>query len=264
MVARPLQLKTLAAWVLVLVIVTCESNAAPSPYRRLAKEGPVPEPSLSPTPYTLVRRKHNNTDPEAVKISPTPTSRSRLNYLESCFPSVSTVELRSGNHIHMSELKIGDVVRVSPTEFSEVFTFSHRTDDAFTRFVSISLSTTNVSLLVSPGHFVYRSDGALVTADALTAGEYLIRADGTYAVIKSISETLETGLYNPQTLQGDIVVDEILFSTYTRAIDPTIAGNLLVIPKFWYQVFGVDPLMGLLNSGNPKFREVVASVFGRE
>ena len=39
----------------------------------------------------------------------------------------------------------------------------------------------------------------------------------------SVGREVATGLYNPHTMTGDIVVDGIQTSTYTAAIAPTLA-----------------------------------------
>ena len=44
---------------------------------------------------------------------------------EECFPGDAKVELENGKKTFMSDLKVGDHVRVGPSEFSEVYMFTH-------------------------------------------------------------------------------------------------------------------------------------------
>ena len=43
-----------------------------------------------------------------------------------CFPADGQVELQGGKKVPMSALKVGDHVRVGPSEFSEVYMFTHK------------------------------------------------------------------------------------------------------------------------------------------
>ena len=45
---------------------------------------------------------------------------------DACFPADGQVELQGGNKVPMSALKVGDHVRVGPSEFSEVYMFTHK------------------------------------------------------------------------------------------------------------------------------------------
>lgn len=47
-------------------------------------------------------------------------------YLADCFPGDAQVELEGGKKVSMSALKVGDHVRVGPSEFSEVYMFTHK------------------------------------------------------------------------------------------------------------------------------------------
>ena len=55
----------------------------------------------------------------------------------------------------------------------------------------------------------------------------------------AVRSARKTGLYNPHTLHGDIVVDGVLTSTYTAAFSPTLAHVALAPLRALYRA-GVD------------------------
>lgn len=165
-----------------------------------------------------------DSDPVA---TPYPTRSSPPNIptdIWECFPATATATLedRSKKPLHL--LRIGDVVQVGPSKFSPVFMFTHRLSQGMYTFVVISGTHTTISL--TPGHYLYIND-RLTMAKTVRPGDRLRLADGSEDIVKSVNMELKQGLYNPQTLHGDIVVDGVLASTYTSAIAPTVAHPLL-------------------------------------
>lgn len=150
-----------------------------------------------------------------------------LELLCGCFPGNGQVELLSGLVIPMSALKVGDVVRVSKTDFSPVFIFTHKDAAIVTEFVKISTGDTSIRL--SAGHYLY-VNGKLQTARNVEAGDSV-----STGVVISVSTELATGLYNPHTLNGDIYVDGIKTSTYTEALNPTAAHTILTFVRWLYE-----------------------------
>lgn len=141
-----------------------------------------------------------------------------------CFPADATVELSNGDHIRMDQLSIGDEVRISLDSFSQVFAFTHRNPQPLISFVQ--LTTRSRELLLTDGHYLY-VNGALVEAKNVKAGDELSLENGTNAVVEKVSRRVSRGLYNPQTLHGDIIVNGIRTSTYTSTVDPQISHALL-------------------------------------
>lgn len=140
----------------------------------------------------------------------------------SCFPASATVELENGRTVAMGALKEGDKVRARNGKFSPVFMFSHRDADVMAHFVRAVFSDGAV-LVATHGHYIVAKDGALVAMDSVRIGDELM---GGRQVI-AVSQVVEQGLYNPHTLSGDLVVDGVLASSYTRAIEPRVASALL-------------------------------------
>jgi preprotein translocase subunit YajC len=153
-----------------------------------------------------------------------------------CFPGDAVVTLANGNTKTMADLQVGDKVLTHNGVYSEVFMFSHRLTDANTRFVEIKTATT--SLAITPGHYLY-VNGALREAQYVKVGDNVTLASGKAAKVTSVGSVRKDGIYNPHTLQGDIVVDGVLTSTYTAAFSPTLAHVALAPLRALYQA-GVD------------------------
>jgi hypothetical protein len=75
-----------------------------------------------------------------------------------------------------------------------------------------------------PGHEMALTKEHYVSAIiALKVGDRLVLGDDQISRIVSLRTEFRSGLYNGQTLHGDIVVNEIRASTYTTAIAPSTA-----------------------------------------
>lgn len=155
----------------------------------------------------------------------------------SCFPGSATVQLESGRTKRMDSLSIGDRVHVGNGKFASVFTFTHKTSDIKSRFVSVRTESGD-SLSVTSGHYIYAND-RLVPARDVVVGDFLSMADGSSSKVTAIEESMEKGLYNPQTENGDIVVNGIRASTFTTAVEPSLAHALLAPLRFLSR-FGVS------------------------
>ncbi len=86
------------------------------------------------------------------------------------------VELESGDVKTMTELEVGDRVRVGPAEFSEVYLFTHKDPSAVATFVTI-VTSANHTLSLTPGHYVY-VNGKLKAAGVVEVGDVLEDSNG--------------------------------------------------------------------------------------
>lgn len=162
-----------------------------------------------------------------------------------CFPGFATAELASGARVPLSALRVGDVVRASPTEFSPVYGFTHRSPTASSAYISLTTAA-NLTLTLTPGHYLYASRGgrgaaALTAAAAVRAGDTLTTRSGAQTAVTRAARLAPRprGLYNPHTLHGDIVVDGLAASTYTTAVAPAVAHAALAPARALYRLFGV-------------------------
>lgn len=100
-------------------------------------------------------------------------------------------------------------------------------------------------LTASPAHYVYvvgagpagsaTVDGRgwrLVRAAEVRRGDVLPLAAGAVSAVVGRSLVELPGLYNPHTLDGDIVVDGVVVSTWTAAVPPAVASAALA-PLRW-------------------------------
>jgi hypothetical protein len=148
-----------------------------------------------------------------------------------CFPAQSTLQLDNGNMVRMDALQVGHKVQVGAKEYSEVFMFSHQFTDAQATFVELTTATGAIRL--TPGHYLY-VNGAATQARAVKVGDHLEAANGTPAVVTGVTQVRDTGLYNPHTMHGDVVVNGFRTTTYTDAIHPTMAHALLAPARAMY------------------------------
>lgn len=154
-----------------------------------------------------------------------------------CFPGSATVELKDGTTKRMDELSVGDVVRTGATSFSKIFMFTHKDSSISGNFLTIETASGS-ALTVTKNHYVY-SDGSLVASQNIALFSKLMLASGNEDEVVAISRAPGLGLYNPQTVDGDIVVDGVLASTYTTDVEPTLAHGLLAPFRAAYNIFGL-------------------------
>ena len=122
-------------------------------------------------------------------------------------------------------------MRVGANEHSEVFMFSHKYTDAQATF--IQLQTAVGAIQLTEGHYLY-VNGQVVQAHTVKIGDLLETAEGKPAAVTGISTIRATGLYNPHTMQGDIIVNGFRTTTYTEAINPTLAHAMLAPIRVMY------------------------------
>jgi hypothetical protein len=178
-----------------------------------------------------------------------------------CFPGSASVTLPGGVEKPMASLAVGDLVQVAPGEFSPVFMFTHKMGGVEHRFVELTTDS-GAKLALTAGHYIYAS-GCLVAAEAVNVGDVLELADGSTSPVTSVATRVAEGLYNPQTVHGDIVVDGVRASTYTTAVAPGFAHAALSPLRAVYERLGLstkvfDQGARLLASIVPNGESVVA------
>ena len=122
--------------------------------------------------------------------------------------------------------------------------FSHRSRRENSRFLSFRTSN-NASLTVTPGHYLYvgakhsKGIAQVIRAADVTVGDYLwtLRdSQGSHlmpARVIDIKGSVQMGLYNPHTVSGTILVDQIAATTFTDTIAPSLmAHRLMTYPAF--------------------------------
>lgn len=153
-----------------------------------------------------------------------------------CFPGSTMVTLSNGLRRAMRDVEIGDEVMTSNGKTSAVIGWSHR--DATIRYRFVRAHTASgLSVTASAGHYIY-ADGKMTQMRDVRMGMSLSLGSGGQSMVTKISKVMDNGLYNPQTVDGDIVVDGIVASTYTEAIKPMTAHALLAPVRAAYCAVG--------------------------
>lgn len=244
-------------------VPTPEPAPAPAP---VPTPEPVPAPAPASSPTTSADATDDETDgdsddddgdQERQAGDPLETMDEPEDDDSVCFPGDATVELEDGRHIPMARLAIGDRVRVSATTFSPIFLFTHKLAEGNHTFVRLSAASGS-SLRLTPSHYVY-ANGRLTAAGAVRVGDRLERLGlnpGCDVVIATDRVTGQ-GLYNPHTLAGDIVVDGIRTSSYTTAVEPTVASALLSPLRALFHATGRST--ALLDGGSARLAALLPS-----
>lgn len=143
----------------------------------------------------------------------------------SCFAGDATVELLDGSLVSMDTLKIGSEVKVGVNKYSPVILFTHQLRNVKSSFFEISTSSGD-SVVLTAGHYIHTFE-SLVAASSVKVGDFLVLGDGRVTRVETVERVSKAGLYNPQTANGNIVVNQILCSCYTTAVEATIAHAAL-------------------------------------
>lgn len=151
-----------------------------------------------------------------------------------CFPGDATVTLESGQVKTMAQVRLGDRVLVADGTYSDVFAWTHNTAKSALSYVSVETDVGR-RLVATGGHYVY-VDGAVVKMNDVRKGMVMRTAEGTEATITKVDKVKAKGLYNPQTMHGDIVVNGLVATTYTSTIQPGMAHALLAPIRAAYKV----------------------------
>lgn len=154
-----------------------------------------------------------------------------------CFPADAHVEIQNGVKKRMHQVAIGDRLHVGNGHYSPVFMFTHKLSHIEATFVKLETETGHIVRL-TPGHYLY-VNGLLASAETVKPGDVLILGHGHHTMVTNVSQLTSRGLYNPQTVHGNIVVDGVLASTYTRAVRPTTAHALLAPLRALYDRLGL-------------------------
>lgn len=179
-----------------------------------------------------------------------------------CFPADEPVQLHTGEYRQMRHLRTSDRVRTGlASRSSPIFMFSHLDDSVFARFlklVFIDLLGNEAALRVTPGHYIYIAQRPpfrkprLVAARDVKRGDFLIAADGELRRIERIERVVARGLYNPHSMDGNLVVSGVRVSCFTTALQPAAASAWLVALKLGHYMhiqMAVDWVWKTLLSG---------------
>jgi len=150
----------------------------------------------------------------------------------SCFSGTSTVETERGK-ISIGNLRLGDnVLTYTPGKgghFTEFLGWLDRGANADGKFLKIS--TNSSSIVLTGNHLIFRlsADVGLesVFADQIEEGDKLLSLKGEETVV-GVEAAREKGIWAPLTMEGTLLVDGLLASSY--ASFPHHASELTYAP----------------------------------
>ena len=160
-----------------------------------------------------------------------------------CFPETATVKLEDGSVKRMNELELGDAVLSSSGGYSQVFMWTHRITEGVFPFIRL-MTSSGKFIELSEGHFL-SVNGKYAAAGSVKIGDELHTSENSCEKVIQKTIVHRRGLFNPQTASGTIVVNDIIASTYTSAINEKIAHTMLalfraVFKKLAYTYHGFD------------------------
>lgn len=171
-----------------------------------------------------------------------------------CFPASSVVHMSDGSELSIADLAAGHFVKTTTDTHSPVFLFTHRQLTGEHEFVRLDTASGHF-ITLSAGHYLY-ANGVLATADTVVVGDVLMTLGGASDVVR-VSTVLEAGRVAPHTLQGDIVVNGIMASTYTRSVPPKLAHVILAPLRALVRLGFVEPVGNILHDGAPRLARLV-------
>jgi len=135
--------------------------------------------------------------------------------------------------------------------------FTHKTAAYSGEFMRLTL-TSGRQITLTESHYIYLS-GSLRPAGTASVGDTVELADGTLSRVNGVSIVMDTGLYNPQTTHGDILVNGIRASTFTTAVQPGFAHAALAPFRMVFEKMGVST--SIFNSGADPLMEFSVGSF---
>eukprot|EP00181_Compsopogon_caeruleus_P003686 CAMPEP_0184684728 /NCGR_PEP_ID=MMETSP0312-20130426/16498_1 /TAXON_ID=31354 /ORGANISM="Compsopogon coeruleus, Strain SAG 36.94" /LENGTH=247 /DNA_ID=CAMNT_0027138223 /DNA_START=60 /DNA_END=803 /DNA_ORIENTATION=+ len=206
------------------------------------------------TPTTSSSPNGTATSTPSPSVNATADRNTTSNSSSVCFPGDAFVVMADWSLKAISKLEIGDQVSDGRGGSSPVFMFGHRLATVEETFVEISAKSRSESftLDLSPSHFL-PVNGKLLAARLVKANDQVtvVSGDGeaAEATVTGVRSVRKTGLYNPHTLDGSIVVNGVVASCYTETVRPSLAHLLLAPFRLVYPVVrnGLDTFTGPLN-----------------
>ena len=193
---------------------------------------------------------------------------------DECFPADATVTTPGGEKL-MQELRVGDQVLTTSSDgtliFEDVYFFGHANAEAVRSYLTLGLEGASAPLEITGKHFVplcpvtgqpcEYSEHVYKYAQETVHGDHLWVAGTNSTVelarVKEIGRTVSKGLFNPYTLGGTIIVNNVLASAHSNwVLDglvpssatgylPSIYQALFTPGRVLYHVFGASAATAL-------------------
>jgi len=154
-----------------------------------------------------------------------------------CFSSIVTTVVKGKGKTPMSMVEVGDEVLTETGSYGTVYAIDHRHTTKLTTFIQIHASPSGIlldeqkeedqelPLELSSAHMVFLENSKNpVPASMVKVGDRMKTLDGSRTVVK-LSVVTRVGLYNPLTVDGTIVANGIVSSTYSSVFSSSSTKN---------------------------------------
>ena len=125
-----------------------------------------------------------------------------------CFSGETIVQVQNKGPRKMRDIQIGDMVRINHEDrYEKVYSFAHRDEAKSAEFLKLAPS----NLELSPSHMVFVNARGAIPASMVKVGDVLsdhTAVEAIYVVSRS------DGVYSPFTQSGQILVNNVVASTY--------------------------------------------------
>lgn len=163
--------------------------------------------------------------------------------------------LDTGAQVPMAGLRVGDRVLSQDTKgdeiFSEVLLFLDRSPAEVRTYVTITTES-GAALTLTESHLVEVTEVLGATfAGAVEPGHHLlVSKDGVLAPeqVVSVAVSRRRGVYAPLTYAGNLVVDDVLASSYAVIDNQWIAHTAFAPVRWWSNLRDIWRTVSLTNS----------------
>ncbi len=160
--------------------------------------------------------------------------------------------------------------------YEEISMFSHRNAQQLSTFLVLRTAN-NMTLTLSPGHYLFVNGGSkLLRAGDTRIGDLVWTlpesrpgASPLLAPTKvvDIQSSMQEGLYNPHTISGTIIVNQLAAATFTDTIPPSfLVHYMLTLPAITLNMvlpsFVADWLNNLVLAVHFGSKPVIVAILG--
>ncbi|XP_028405069.1 protein hedgehog-like [Dendronephthya gigantea] len=154
-----------------------------------------------------------------------------------CFPKHASVELRDGQKITMSQLRLGQEIKTldlaGREKYSKVIAFLHREPSGLNRFLKFHLEG-GADITLTLEHLIYIIPRKSLTRKVLFArdvklGDKVITSGGVLRSVLRIEAVHDIGLYAPLTADGSLLSDGVFVSCYAHVRSHDL-GHMIMAP----------------------------------
>jgi len=185
-------------------------------YERVPTSAPSSAPTSSGVPTSLST---SSGVPTSSSTSMPSTDSANEIDVDFCFSPLVKAEVLDKGRVMMKDLVVGDKVLTASGEYKTMFSMSHYHKSRDTSFLRIRVDTgVEQPLEISHNHLLFTEAKEYpVPAASIKVGDKVLTTSSGFREVVELSRITRKGLYNPLTMDGTIVVDGIVASTYTSS-----------------------------------------------